>query len=286
MPELRKLLRNAVDAVASLAVPAPCRICEETLTTASPVPVCSPCLERIPRLQDPLCTCCGRFFPSGVPASIAQPLCQLCRRNTYAFDRARSFAIYEQETVKAITLLKYEAIAPLGRWFADRLFDLAASSASTRSVDAIVPVPLHPTREKERGFNQAELIAQPLARRLGKPCRSWLLLRTRPRPDKLRLTRKERWRIVRGAYSTREGSQVDNLRVLLVDDVFTTGATLDACSRALKQAGAAHVEALTVARVVPEWVVLREPAAPAQSGTPKAAAASNRVRPKRGGEAS
>ncbi len=195
---------------------------------------------------------------------MTEPRCQLCRRNTYAFDRARSLAIYEQETVKAITLLKYEAIAPLGRWFADRLFELATSSASPLSADAMVPVPLHRTRQKERGFNQAKLIAQPLACRLGKPCRSWLLVRTRPRPAKLRLSRKERWRIVRGAYSTREGSQVDNLRVLLVDDVFTTGATLDACSRALKQAGAAHVEALTVARVVPEWVVLRGPAAAAQ----------------------
>jgi ComF family protein len=122
-----------------------------------------------------------------------------------------------------------------------------------------VPVPLHPARQKERGFNQAELIARPLARKMGKPLRSWLLVRTRPRPDKLRLSRKERWRIVRGAYSTRQGSQVDNLRVLLVDDVFTTGATLDACSRALKRAGAASVVALTVARVVPDWVVLRGP---------------------------
>lgn len=260
MAALRHLWRQGLDALASLAVPAPCRICQETLVTASRVPVCQACLDRIPRLEEPLCACCGRFFPSGVPAGVAEPLCQLCRRNVYAFDCARSFAIYERETVKAITLLKYEAVAPLGNWFAERLFELAQRTLEFASADVVVPVPLHPARQKERGFNQAELIARPLARRMGKPLRSWLLVRTRPRPDKLRLSRKERWRIVRGAYSTREGSPVDKLRVLLVDDVFTTGATLDACSRVLKQAGAASVTALTVARVVPDWVVMRGPA--------------------------
>lgn len=259
MAGLLQYLRQGLDALASLAAPAPCRICEETLVTASRVPVCQSCLERMPRLEEPLCARCGRFFPSGVPADVTTPLCQLCRRDIYAFTCARSFAIYERETVQAITLLKYEAISPLGGWFADRLVELVARHPALQAVDTIVPVPLHPTRQKERGFNQAELIARPLARRMDKPLRSWLLVRTRPRPDKLRLSRKERWRIVRGAYSTREGSQVDNLRVLLVDDVFTTGATLDACSRALLQAGAASVAALTVARVVPDWVVTRGP---------------------------
>jgi ComF family protein len=267
MTGLRHLLRQGLDALASLAAPAPCRICEETLVTASRVPVCQSCLDRMPRLDEPICARCGRFFPSGVPAAVAEPLCQLCRRDIYAFNCARSFAIYERETVKAITLLKYEAVSPLGGWFADRLLELAARHPALQSADAIVPVPLHPARQKERGFNQAELIARPLARKMGKPLRSWLLVRTRPRPDKLRLSRKERWRIVRGAYSTRQGSQVDNLRVLLVDDVFTTGATLDACSRALKQAGAASVVALTVARVVPDWVVLRSPGSSGDSVT-------------------
>ena len=115
----------------------------------------------------------------------------------------------------------------------------------------MVPVPLDQARQRERGYNQAELIAKPLARMLGIPFRSYLLLRTRPRPNQLRLTRRERWETVRGAYATHKTAQVDKLRVLLVDDVFTTGATLDACSRALKGAGAAQVVGLTVARALP-----------------------------------
>jgi predicted amidophosphoribosyltransferase len=104
---------------------------------------------------------------------------------------------------------------------------------------------------RERGYNQAELIAKPFARMLGIPFRSYLLVRTRPRPNQLRLTRRERWETVRGAYATHKTAQVDKLRVILVDDVFTTGATLDACSRALKGAGAARVVGLTVARALP-----------------------------------
>jgi ComF family protein len=111
-----------------------------------------------------------------------------------------------------------------------------------------VPVPLHRTRQRERGYNQADLIAKPLARKVGVPCRSILLTRTRPRPDKHILSVTERWESVRGAFATRPGSEVDNLRVLLLDDVLTTGATLDACAQALRGAGAKSVIALTVAR--------------------------------------
>lgn len=108
--------------------------------------------------------------------------------------------------------------------------------------DLVVPVPLHRQRERERGYNQADLIARPLA------YRAVLLVRTRPRPNKQILSLEERWESVRGAFATRPGSQVDNLRVLLVDDVMRTGATLDACAKALRAAGAKSVIGLTVAR--------------------------------------
>jgi len=92
------------------------------------------------------------------------------------------------------------------------------------------------------------LIARPLARKLDLPYRAVLLVRTKPRPDKHILSLEERWDSVRGAFATRPGIKVDNLRVLLVDDVMTTGATLDACARALSRAGAKSVIGLTVAR--------------------------------------
>lgn len=165
--------------------------------------------------------------------------------------------------VRSIVLLKHERIPPLGAWFAARLAEVLAAESKELAADVVVPVPLHPTRLRERGYNQAELIARPLARRLGLPMHSWLLMRTKPRPEKQKLSVHERWDSVRGAFAARPGSPVDNLSVLLVDDVMTTGATMDACARVLRRAGARRVIALAVARaarnirVMPDAAVVR-----------------------------
>jgi ComF family protein len=150
--------------------------------------------------------------------------------------------------VRAVVLLKFEKIEPLAGYFGDRVASIARRDGLTG--DIVVPVPLHRSRERERGFNQAEVIACEVAKRLKLPLKPILLMRTKARPDKHILSNEERWRIVRGAFATRPGSQVDNKRVLLVDDVMTTGATLDACAKALVEAGAKSVIGLTVARAV------------------------------------
>ena len=256
MASVRRVLREALDALASLIFPAPCRICEATLLTASRIPICADCLASLRPFEGPGCAQCGRPFASGQATTAAQPLCHLCRRNVYGFDLARSYAPYDGAMVRAITLLKYSSVAPLGDWFGIRLAELVAEQLELSDADVMVPVPLHATRLRERGYNQAELIARPLAKRLGLPLEPLLLVRTKPRPDKLKLSSKERWRIVRGAYGMQEGSQVDKLRVILVDDVFTTGATLDACARVLRKAGASRIVGVTVARVVPAWLSL------------------------------
>jgi ComF family protein len=251
-------LRNACDALASVVFPAPCLICASTLDTASRVPICTKCLSSFEKISGPLCVCCGRPIISPVAADFLVVQCRLCRLNTFGFDSARSFALYNDSMVRAILLLKHQGVGPLGVWFADRLKELAARTPECLNADVIVPVPMHPTRLRERGYNQAELIAQPLARRLKLRVKPFLLVRTKPRPDKLRMTRHERWATVKGAYVAREGIRVDKLHILLVDDVMTTGATLDACSRALRKAGAARVTALTVARSVPNWMATED----------------------------
>jgi len=109
-------------------------------------------------------------------------------------------------------------------------------------------VPLHRQRSRERGYNQVDLVGRPLAKRWRLPYRPALLVRAKPRPEKHLLRSEERWEAVRGAFAMRDGGRVDNLRILLLDDVMTTGATLDACSRALREAGAKSVLGLTIAR--------------------------------------
>jgi ComF family protein len=248
----RASLRELRQALVSVLFPAPCRLCGKLLDTASRIPLCCSCVTSFRPLTGPCCVRCGRPFVSAVVLDReTAPLCHICQRGLYDFDFARSYTAYTETVAGAIILLKYQQVTPLAGWFASSLRKTFDANSEACRADLVVPVPAHAQRLRERGYNQAELIAKPLARALGLPCRSYLLLRSRPRPDKLRLTLRERWRSVRGVYTTRQGLRVDNLRVLLVDDVLTTGATLDACSRALRKAGAAKVVALTVARAIP-----------------------------------
>lgn len=257
--KLVSAFRVARDSLASVIFPAPCRICERVLDTARRVPVCAECLGSFNPIVAALCTCCGRPLISPQVETASAVLCRLCRAQTYAFSIARSYAAYNSPMVRAILLLKHEGVVPLGAWMAARIAELAAREPSSFLCDAIVPVPLHRVRRRERGYNQAELIARPLARRMGLPLRSNFLARIKPRPEALQLTRRQRWDTVRGAFAVPSHAKVDKLRILLIDDVMTTGATLDACSRALLRAGAAEVAALTVARAVSNWAPVPSP---------------------------
>jgi ComF family protein len=260
-------LTGVSDALVSVFFPAGCRLCEGVLVSASAVPICAECLGSFPALGGERCEKCGQplaaWSLSGRKddGGAAGVLCPECQNREYGFDRARSYALYKAGLVRAIVLLKFERIEPLGRWFAARLAEVARRDSLM--ADVVVPVPLHRQREKERGYNQADLIAKPLARKLGLPYRAVLLVRTKPRPDKHILSLEERWDSVRGAFATRPGTQVDNLRVLLIDDVMTTGATLDACAKALRGAGAKSVIGLTVARAA------RQPAVGSGESNPR-----------------
>ncbi len=187
-------------------------------------------------------------MPVSAPSSEVALVCRDCTQGKFGFQAARSFGVYEGALAHAIVLLKYERLEPLGTYFAMQLLQLVRSDAQLQALDVVVPVPLHRQKHKDRGFNQVDLFARPLARRLRLPYRPVLLLRSRPRPEKHLLSQEERWEAVRGAFAIRQGDRVDNLRVLLLDDVMTTGATLDACARALGEAGARSVLGLTVAR--------------------------------------
>jgi competence protein ComFC len=248
---LRRLIGEAGDAVVSVFFPGGCRLCERLLTRASRLPICEECLGSFPALPARVCAICGSpaLAVSTLPENGVAPLtCMDCEERTYSFERARSYAAYRGVLMRAVVLLKFERIDPLAAYFGERVASVA--KRDSLAADIVVPVPLHRVRERERGFNQAELIAREVAKRLRLPLKPVLLTRTKARPDKHILSFDERWRIVRGAFATRPGSQVDNKRVLLLDDVMTTGATLDACAKALLEAGAKSVIGLTVARAV------------------------------------
>ena len=245
---LRRWLENLFGALTSVLFPAGCRLCDQLLTEARRLPLCSQCCDSFVRVLPGSCDLCGRpgTFDPEFPS--APSFCHDCKQRRFAFQLARSFGLYEGALVRAILLLKHERIEPLGAWFAARLAEVVRREGDRMVADVIVPVPLHRQRASERGFNQVDVFGRPLARLLRLPYKPVLLMRSRPRPEKHLLRYEERWEAVRGAFAIRHGGRVDNLRILLLDDVMTTGATLDACSRALREAGAKSVLGLTIAR--------------------------------------
>jgi ComF family protein len=255
---MARWLGSMAGAVTSVLFPSGCRICDALLTRPDRLPVCSPCLESFRKLPAAICDRCGQPWAEGGDVDEDESVCSECRERGFAFDAARSFGVYDGTLAWAIVLMKYVKIEPLGAWFAKQLAETGRRVPGQFLADLLVPVPLPRTRQKERGFNQVDLFRKPLARYLGLAYRPVLLERERARPEKHLLHFEERWEAVRGAFVIREGGRVDNLRILLLDDVMTSGATLDACSCALREAGAKSVAGLTIARAVRQSIPLRE----------------------------
>jgi ComF family protein len=154
--------------------------------------------------------------------------------------------VYTGPLVKAIQNLKYRKKTALAR----PLSSLLIRSAPLPPVDLVVPIPLHPSRLRKREFNQAALLAKPLSKHLGRPFLIDTLRRLLPTAQQVGLTREERARNVRGAFAVRNPDRIKGAKILLVDDVLTTGATFNAAARALKKGGAKEVIACALARMV------------------------------------
>ncbi len=209
----------------------------------SRVPVCPRCLQQPePFAADHFCVECGTPFANSSPLD-ADGRCGLCRRGLIGFDAAYTFGAYEGTLRSLIHLLKFARIAPLAKPLARMM-----QSAFPRDerFDAVVPMPLHWMRRWKRGFNQAELLAQFVSKQSGVPLRR--LVRKRRTAAQAGLTNAKRRANVAGAFVVSKRSSVKGLRLLLIDDVLTTGATASSCARALKTAGAARVAVLTLAR--------------------------------------
>jgi ComF family protein len=198
-------------------------------------------------IAPPLCACCGVPFEVDLGP---ETLCGACAKQPPAFARARAVMRYDEGARPLILRFKHadrtEAAPAFARWMARAGADLLAEC------DLIAPVPLHRWRLFRRRYNQAALLALQLGRLAGRPIVPDLLLRRRNTPSQGRLSRSQRQLNVRGAFAANPRLRADlaGKRVLLVDDVLTTGATLEACARTLTRAGAARVEVLVLARVV------------------------------------
>lgn len=198
-------------------------------------------------LAPPWCAGCGTPFPYDMGVGV---VCGACTARPPAYDIARAPLAYDEQSKPLILSLKHagrlDGVAALSAWMAQCVADIPLDSA------LIAPVPLHAGRLRKRRFNQSAVLAKGLARHLGRPFDPDILLRKRATPSQAGLSAKARARNVSGAFGVRDTARarVSGADVILVDDVLTTGATVSACARTLKRAGAGRVIVVTAARVV------------------------------------
>jgi ComF family protein len=199
---------------------------------------CTSCRAAAKPIEPPWCEKCGEPF-------VSDQLCVNCRNHPLVIDKIRSVFLFDGVLRQAIHRFKYERLAGLAEPFGDMLADYWQAAQLT--ADWLIPVPLHPSRERDRGYNQSELLARQLGRRVSVPISSRGVRRIRATAVQMTLNAAERRHNVAGAFECVE-ARVRGARVVMIDDVGTTGATLDACAQAVLQAGAASVMGLTLAR--------------------------------------
>jgi competence protein ComFC len=242
---MTNLLKLTWQGFLDLVYPPSCLICEQYDRPA----ICDDCHASFEPIPEPVCVVCGRPETDGVP-------CRLCTlmaaEGGWGFDAARAAGIYWGPLRHAVHLLKYRNVEllgePLGAYLANRVVAEGLLASEERAaIEVVVPLPLHPGRERSRGYNQAALLAAPVAEMLGVPLLPLAVRRVKRATPQVGLSPEMRRRNVGTEMFAADPALVQGKSVLLVDDVFTTGATVSACARALKAAGASSVRVVTLA---------------------------------------
>jgi ComF family protein len=241
-PGSESIFRSIVDGLVAVILSPSCAACRSLLSQPTRGPVCSRCWASIAPFVPPLCARCGDPLRTWRSSSRAAGVCARCRRRPSAISRSRAIGPYDGALRDILHAMKYAGCRSAARELGGRMRREAAEVLAGASV--VVPVPLHPRRRRARGFNQAA----DLASYLGRPVAD-VLRRTRATRSQTDLPAAKRHANVRGAFALRRGATVRGLSIVLVDDVATTGATLESCARVLRAAGALDVSALTAARV-------------------------------------
>ncbi len=245
MSRLVSAAREWIEAALGFVYPTVCALCQTARAEAATGLVCAGCRSQVRWIRPPFCERCGLPFESALTTSFE---CANCNGVKLHFSWARSAVAAQGAVLEMVHRYKYQRALWFEPFLASLLIEAAAPLLRDGGWDALVPVPLFPAREREREFNQAERLARHLSAATGIPVRAGQLRRVRPTLSQTRLSREQRAANMRHAFALRAGSDWAGLRVVLVDDVLTTGATTSACAAVLRAAGAAEVCVWTLAR--------------------------------------
>jgi ComF family protein len=240
------MLKPFFAAALDLFFPPHCHVCRRFIPASGEIHICSDCRTLMPPIVAPMCIVCGIPFAGAGNDHV----CGSCSTSPPRFDAARAALAYDGASRDLIHAFKYRNKTHLRRPLALLTIERLSEFIRSRRSDLIMPVPLHRKKLSSRGFNQAVLLGEILAQRFSIPLDRRNLKRIRWTEPQVNLAAHERRSNVKGAFSLHDPALVNGRRVLLVDDVLTTGSTADECGRVLKTAGAADVTVVTVARAL------------------------------------
>jgi len=237
--------KEVVSGLADMLFPAQCPTCGAALIGGGGDLFCSNCLSSVRFTTSPQCTSCGVPFAT---TQGADHLCEECILSTPPFSVARSLGVYEGALLDAIHLFKYHEKISVGEALGRMMAQAPYDSLAIEDYSLIIPVPLHPKRLRERGFNQSLVLARQVSKRFSVPLDFSVLRRTIHTESQVTLSGRKRRTNVRGAFEVVDRGRVEDKRIVLIDDVYTTGSTAAECSKVLMKSGAKEVAVLTLAR--------------------------------------
>ena len=221
----------------NLLFPETCPVCQNPCLNHETAPICTDCWQSVRQYKGPLCQKCGAPLVSEVSR-----ICGECLKQDPAFEYARSFGLYDHTLRKGINLLKYHGKKRLSRPLSALLI-----KAGVPDADTVVPVPLHQNRLRHREFNQSALISKYIAEEMKSCLILDCLVKVRDTLPQVGLRYKARVKNIKGAFKVRNRDVIKDRKIILVDDVVTTGATIRECSRTLKKAGAGEIYVISLA---------------------------------------
>ncbi|MBI4726169.1 ComF family protein [candidate division TA06 bacterium] len=240
------MLKSLFHSLLNFIFPPFCASCHKNMLQQKSGLICDTCWDSLERWEAQSCQRCGMQVPS-VSEDQAPLLCPKCRVPDWACADIRVIGPFKAPLADAIHLLKYSDRRSVVKKFSGYMEQLLAGAGHYQTADLILAVPLHPARKRERGYNQAQLLAQALGKLLNKPCPEKIIFRARHNRTQTKLNKQQRLENVRDIFTVKKPELVKGKRIILIDDVLTTGATIGSCASSLLAAGASQVLALTAA---------------------------------------
>jgi len=248
----QNMIEYIKEGILNFVFPLDCKICEKPIRESKGYSVCENCFKTIELIEQPYCIKCGKpLIPTDFFKQNREVLCLDCKRKKYSFEFSRSTGIYDKVLKKCIHLFKYygekKFAKPLGKLMVDYLLK---NNEFENKFDLIIPVPLHKNDLKKRGFNQSVLLSKVIGDYFSIPVGESVLIKKKITPFQVNLSKKEREKNILKAFSVEKPEEINGKNILILDDVFTTGATVEECAKELIKSRAKNIFVLTLARTV------------------------------------